>query len=867
MDDVVSLVILPFRHIVEKGRTAVENATGSPSMLGTAVNLVKEGEQALKVLEPICRKRFDEYGSNFVDALKENDEIGQYQEELDELLWSFDEYVDDEGFDPAKFAELQALSRRAAMKINRIILRMKIEARPRDMAHIILSQMSPPSSPLFPQSPLQPVPPAAAQPVPSRPASAPRPESPTDVRTVTGATRQLKEMMNRRFSGDDDAAGPRQTAPAPNPEPASSRQMPHAPPTKPWESPLASSFDDALSIDLSSIDEALMDLRPESPVDPRYRPPSSGRQGQVSPIARKPMAGAGRGLDLAGSQWRASCGGPACSTAPPPGHAPPRTDVRFTMPIPEEARDGEAAPVSRLRQFHYPPPTKCPSRPIPSIPASPSGGPPATPRDGGPRRREPVRIDKLADVEPRSPRSPTAMAAAILRSRSPPGSAPRSPAGLEVPEPLTPTITIDNGLIPVEVGEEVVEAEAALPRKATLSRGPPISASSSFYQQRGFCEGAKAVTRGENGVKKVQKPVRRTLTRVVARCSGCVYELDYREIESDVSKQDDGNLSKCGVNYRVRFLQKSHMPADKVDDVPYGCVFCVAQGSTLDESDATVFFTTKALFSHLARHPRPLPQVPGVCVVEEMDVPRHLRNNYDIHFPNPPAAHAAHENRADTAGRPTGVALKHARRARGQRQPHDGAAALELAQGGSVTGIRWPSKYKGEWMVAWHDGVLAAVPTDVIRLDPPAAADIRICGASNVRAKARWKFAPKDRGQGNWLKFDKNESITNIGWSHPEHWCWSGTNAKGKRGIFPRAFIEADTVQGPSEAAAADLLDQLGGLPGEKSKSSSASVFSKLSVRRSPGRPPSSAASTSSRETSATGFRVLSRVGREASEG
>lgn len=226
----------------------------------------------------------------------------------------------------------------------------------------------------------------------------------------------------------------------------------------------------------------------------------------------------------------------------------------------------------------------------------------------------------------------------------------------------------------------------------------------------------------------------------------------------------EGNLAKCGIKYRIRFLQKSHLPAKRADDVPYGCVFCVHQGHTLDKSDATVFFTTKALFSHLARHPRPLPQVPGIIAVEEVDVPEHQRNNYDVHLPNPPEMHPAHENHDDMMDRPTGLAKREARRMYRQKLPYDDRSpALELDKGARVAGIRWPSKHKGEWMFAWHDGVGALVPTDVIKLDPPPPAEVKMAGTSHVCAKARWKCVLKEKDTENWLKFDKNETITNIG--------------------------------------------------------------------------------------------------------
>ena len=84
MDEAVEdLVISPFRDVVEKGKVAVENATDANpraprEMLKTAQNLVKEGERALKRIEPLCKKNLSEYGSNFVDALKEDGALHVY---------------------------------------------------------------------------------------------------------------------------------------------------------------------------------------------------------------------------------------------------------------------------------------------------------------------------------------------------------------------------------------------------------------------------------------------------------------------------------------------------------------------------------------------------------------------------------------------------------------------------------------------------------------------------------------------------------------------------------------------------------------------------------------------------------------------
>lgn len=71
-DDVQNLVLAPFRDAVAKGTTAAQNAEENAAMQKAAQGLVSNGERALKKVEPICKRRLDESGAHFVDALKEN---------------------------------------------------------------------------------------------------------------------------------------------------------------------------------------------------------------------------------------------------------------------------------------------------------------------------------------------------------------------------------------------------------------------------------------------------------------------------------------------------------------------------------------------------------------------------------------------------------------------------------------------------------------------------------------------------------------------------------------------------------------------------------------------------------------------------
>lgn len=218
----------------------------------------------------------------------------------------------------------------------------------------------------------------------------------------------------------------------------------------------------------------------------------------------------------------------------------------------------------------------------------------------------------------------------------------------------------------------------------------------------------------------------------------------------------------------MRFLQKSHIAAKRVEDVQYACLFCAELGHTLHKSDATVFFSPGALLEHVARHPRPLPEVAGLTVIDgDHDVPDVHRNDYDLHLRYPPREHPVLDgSRLDVAsgpgGMPTGIAKETARRMYGQRLLPNRVPALQVAAGARITGLRWPEEHRGEWCFGWHEGAFASIPFDIMRLEPPPPEEIRYDSRSLVTAKARWRFVVKDKEFGDWLKFDKGDTITNL---------------------------------------------------------------------------------------------------------
>lgn len=216
-------------------------------------------------------------------------------------------------------------------------------------------------------------------------------------------------------------------------------------------------------------------------------------------------------------------------------------------------------------------------------------------------------------------------------------------------------------------------------------------------------------------------------------------------------------------------------------------------------NDATVFFGQRQLFAHLARHPRPLSQVPGLTIVESEQVPAQFANNYDLHFLEPPRASSLTNIMRDLTALPTATTLQTCRPSQPNtvRRPADGGEVLLFAAGSRILGIEFPEKYQGAWCVGWADHKHGLISAEAIRLDLPTKDKSRNQGSSSMQAVARWKFAVKDGKEskgGEWLSFSKGEVLNNIGWSHQDHWCWSGTNSKGRTGLFPRSHIEPGTL-------------------------------------------------------------------------
>lgn len=136
-----------FREVVERGNETVASTENSDSngkvdsetmaeisKAGRA--LVREGERALKRLQPLWDGQVEKYGEAFKDALLQLDNIERRRRDLEDLLYDFEDYTTPTSFEPVKFAELQAATRSFALDVINSTKRLKLDSPKRTMVAI-----------------------------------------------------------------------------------------------------------------------------------------------------------------------------------------------------------------------------------------------------------------------------------------------------------------------------------------------------------------------------------------------------------------------------------------------------------------------------------------------------------------------------------------------------------------------------------------------------------------------------------------------------------------------------------------------------------------------------------------------------------
>jgi hypothetical protein len=142
--------------------------------------------------------------------------------------------------------------------------------------------------------------------------------------------------------------------------------------------------------------------------------------------------------------------------------------------------------------------------------------------------------------------------------------------GLEVSD----QIDYSTGLIPVDENFDGdtganQSTSVAPPAASVRSIDNPMRHDDSFFKFGGFCEGARAIVRGETGFKMVKRPVGNYNVMTSARCVKCSYEVNWNDVEKDRLLDRAGIYGNSGVRFRQRFVSKSHIKTKSIDESYY----------------------------------------------------------------------------------------------------------------------------------------------------------------------------------------------------------------------------------------------------------------------------------------------------------
>jgi hypothetical protein len=225
------------------------------------------------------------------------------------------------------------------------------------------------------------------------------------------------------------------------------------------------------------------------------------------------------------------------------------------------------------------------------------------------------------------------------------------------------------------------------PATSVKSMDYPMRPDTSFYKLGGFCPGAQLIRRGIKGAQEVRKkPGPHLDAHISVKCIKCKYEISWEVYDKDNFLDHEGIYTIGDIRFRQRFLSKCHMHSAHTDESAYACIFCVDEGKTVNDYDATVFFSLKQFFRHLERHTRPVKAIEGIVILyNEPDVV-----DFDIDFktiePKPsPLANIEGTFR----NHPTAHAIvDHRERAKGfKKVDPEQRATLQFAHGARIVGL------------------------------------------------------------------------------------------------------------------------------------------------------------------------------------
>jgi hypothetical protein len=473
--------------------------------------------------------------------------------ELTSAIWDVDECTEVDEFDASKFADLQALSKKAALRIVEAIRRMRLEAAPPDELQRTASLNTELPSPAGT--------PGLTETVSRELTIPPRDErvSVTSIYSTDGNDDIHRMTVQAGYdTGLMDVSGMRQAQiqkttaahlqTAPSLETTTviaEEEIPPEPPLNPWQlqrknipqPPLQEDADEAVSERRESLAQASRENSVKSDSRPEIPPMSQLRPGRLDAGVDRMMKEVENAVQtLAVDSTPPSSNGllvpsknlDATSRAAVDGHRqgsiaespviPPQRwsrassagSYQHSVSSGQAARDSLVSPATTDNRYST---FSNPGEVSPIVgrensvkkPQSPAGvaanfAPWGQPGDSNMMnnptpQQDSQAIDNVGQV--------TVTGGYIQR----PLQAPQEQPGLELADaqsqPLMPSQPVDHGLIPVDPDRTLETIPERAPRVADLS----ILPTSSFNQLKGFCDGAQQVIRGGMGIKRVRQPL------------------------------------------------------------------------------------------------------------------------------------------------------------------------------------------------------------------------------------------------------------------------------------------------------------------------------------------------------------------------
>ncbi|KAK3983850.1 hypothetical protein QBC44DRAFT_313743 [Cladorrhinum sp. PSN332] len=124
----------------------------------------------------------------------------------------------------------------------------------------------------------------------------------------------------------------------------------------------------------------------------------------------------------------------------------------------------------------------------------------------------------------------------------------------------------------------------------------------------------------------------------------------------------------------------------------------------------------------------------------------------------------------------------------------DEGELLSFAEAAVTVGFICLEKWEGKRCFGRHYGCVGAFPAKMVDLRAPTTTTATMTGTgTGIGTATAGTGSSKDAGV--WLSFGKGEVIRDVQCLYADYWCWSGTNGKGKTGVFPSSHVDLSTLR------------------------------------------------------------------------